>query len=195
MRCSQCGKEKPEGSEACLECVAGPPGSVQYAGFMARSMALACDLFVGLILAMAPTFALTFLFSGRMSGDFWSPALFVLVYVLYMVVAQYFFHTTIGKRLFGLQIRSVARPRPHPDLLELLFRESVGKYLSGCWIGQGFLASTYDSMHMTWADRLVGTVVVKALPVSRTMKVVRILLFVVILLALGLMVLGLAFPS
>ncbi|MBZ5522394.1 MAG: RDD family protein [Acidobacteriia bacterium] len=162
---------------------------------MARLMALVCDVFVGFIIALAPIFGLIFLSAGRVQGDSWSIALFVLVFVLYMTVAQFFFHTTVGKRLFGLQIRTAAKSRAYPDLLELMIRESAGRYLCQWWLGLGFLAATYDSMHMTWADRLAGTVVVRSLPVSRTMKIVRVVLIAGIVIALGLMVLGLMFVT
>ena len=206
MRCSRCGKDNPEDCAACPGCglaFAGvPPAeqpasapSFEYAGFMARAIALVCDLFVGFLIALAPIFGLIFLSAGRVQGDSWSVALFVLVFILYMTIAQFFFHTTVGKRLFGLQIRTAAKARPYPDLLELMVRESVGKYLCQWWLGLGFLAATYDSMHMTWADRLAGTVVVRALPVSRTMKIARVLLIAVILILAGFAVLGLMFVS
>jgi uncharacterized RDD family membrane protein YckC len=201
MQCSKCGNENRENLPACPECgealepQAAPPSqqpesatAPQYAGFTERSLALLCDLFVACVLALPLILITGQIFEG-------GRILFFAVLVLYMTAAQYFFHTTLGKRLFGLQIRTATKTRPYPDLLELLCRESAGKYLCQWWIGQGFLVATYDAMHMTWADRLAGTVVVKALPVSRKMKIARILLLVLAGLVLALMLAGLMFGA
>jgi hypothetical protein len=204
MQCSKCGNENRENLPACPECgealepQAAPPSqqpesatAPQYAGFTERSLALLCDLFVAAILFLPPMALI--LITGQSAE--WGPILFFAVLILYMTAAQYFFHTTVGKRLFGLQIRTAAKARPYPDLLELVFRESAGKFFCQCWGGLGFLAATYDSLHMTWADRLAGTVVVKALPVSRTMKIVRVLLLVFAGLLSGLLLLGLMYGA
>src|SRR6267142_2872558 len=176
MKCPGCEKDISDDESVCSGCglVPGPSVfAVEYAGFSARALALSCDVFVGCILALPPFLLVTTL--TRESSWFW--VLFVPIFVFYMTVAQFVFHTTAGKRLFGLEVRG-AGARVYPDLMALFVRESAGRYLSGLWIAQGYLAATYDSLHMTWADRLAGTIVVKTLPVSRTMKVLRVLLIV-----------------
>lgn len=66
-----------------------------------------------------------------------SDILFYVLTTLYFVVMTYSSGATVGKRMFHLQVQSIEDRKM--TFFEVLFRETVGKYLSGLILCAGYL--------------------------------------------------------
>ena len=79
----------------------------------------------------------------------------------YMVFAQTFYHTTIGKYVFGLEIASARNGGRHPGFGVILLRETIGKFCSAIVFGIGYWRAIRDPRKQTWHDQMADTVVRK----------------------------------
>lgn len=79
--------------------------------------------------------------------------LFALVQIVLLSRGQ-----TVGKRLLKERVL-VERTREPAGLLRMLFRETLGKMISGLFLGLGFWWVLFDRRGQGWHDKLVGTVV------------------------------------
>jgi uncharacterized RDD family membrane protein YckC len=65
---------------------------------------------------------------------------------------------TLGKRLLKERVL-VERTGEPAGLLRMLIRDTIGKMISGLFLGLGFWWILFDSKGQGWHDKLVGTVV------------------------------------
>lgn len=85
----------------------------------------------------------------------------IFIYVLkvgYFVLMTYFTGATLGKKL--LQIRVISEENRKPTFFEILFRESVGKFLSGLILYVGYIMIGADKQKRGLHDILSDTKVV-----------------------------------
>ena len=81
-----------------------------------------------------------------------------LLKVAYFVLLTYFTGSTLGKKL--LQIRVVSTEDRKPTFFEIVFRESVGKFLSGLVLYVGYILIGADKQKRGLHDMLSDTYVV-----------------------------------
>lgn len=140
---------------------------VTYGGFFVRMSAYLIDsLIVGvglviirIMLAVATSF---------MSGDAINASILfnysledIILYickVIYFVLLTYYTGTTLGKRLMNLRV--VNKDGEKPDLFSILYRETVGRFLSGLVIGIGYIMAGIDKEKRGLHDMLADTYVV-----------------------------------
>lgn len=141
--------------------------SIVYAGFFVRLAAYLIDwLIVGSVLLVVrlPIWIATFSGADFLSKDFifqYSAADIVLycLKVLYFTLMTYYSGSTLGKKLFQLQVVSADKERK-PTLFEIVFRESVGKFLSGLIIYVGYFMIGIDKDKRGLHDILSDTRVI-----------------------------------
>ncbi len=81
------------------------------------------------------------------------------VLLVYMVVAQTAFHTTIGKYVHGLEVCSANPNRKYPAFWRILLRESFGRLLSSFFFGIGYWRVNNKERGQALSDEMAGTVV------------------------------------
>lgn len=81
-----------------------------------------------------------------------------LLKVAYFVLLTYFTGSTLGKKL--LQIRVISTEDRKPTFFEIVFRESVGKFLSGLVLYVGYFMIGADKQKRGFHDMLSDTYVV-----------------------------------
>lgn len=135
-----------------------------YAGFFVRWVAFIIDSLVAFIAAgiikipfgLAAGAGLTAL---RSNFIFQYSFIDVIGYVgmaAYFILITYFTHTTLGKMLLNLE---VVTERDEWTFLNILYRETVGRFLSGIMC-IGYLAVLISSRHQGFHDMLCDTYVV-----------------------------------
>lgn len=139
-----------------------------YAGFWVRLAAFALDsaiLAVGLLavrLALAGPFALleqTPLGGQVLFDHTLQDILFWLLAALYNILLVWRCGATPGKRVMNLRV--VARDGSDPGLFSLVYRETVGKYLSG-FACIGYLMAAFTKEKTALHDMLADTRVIYA---------------------------------
>ena len=166
----------PEQAPAHVATIA-PLTSLGYATMGERFLAFLCDASVETILVGA-FLALSY---SKSSLDFYSlkqVALWIIP-ASYMTLAEFLFHGSIGKKLLRIQLQADSDEPRYPSFMQILLRESVGKFVSGALLGIGFLAGTWNDKHKTWADRMGKTVVVKTGNASGALKTVLVPILIV----------------
>lgn len=141
--------------------------SVVYAGFFVRLAAYLIDwLIVGsaLLVVRIPIWIATFSGADFLSKDFifQYSAIDIVLYalkVLYFTLMTYYTGSTLGKKLFQLQVVSADEGRK-PTLFEIVFRESVGKFLSSLIIYVGYIMIGIDKDKRGLHDILSDTRVI-----------------------------------
>jgi uncharacterized RDD family membrane protein YckC len=98
-----------------------------------------------------------------------STLLFLAVLLIYMVVAQAWRHTTIGKYAVGIEVRSDNASRQYPSFWRILLRETVGRICSFVFWGAGYWTCIGHPKKQAWSDRMASTVVVVR-PTNRVLK-------------------------
>jgi uncharacterized RDD family membrane protein YckC len=149
-----------------------PPLSLGYASMGERFLAFLCDAAVGVILVRA-FIALSYS-SSSLDFDRLQELAFLIIPASYMTLAEFFFHGSIGKKLLRIQIQTDSSPPRDPIFIQILFRESIGKFVSGAVLGIGFLAASWHDKHATWADRMANTVVIRTGYASYKLKAVLV---------------------
>jgi hypothetical protein len=81
--------------------------------------------------------------------------------VLYMTIGQAIYHTTIGKYILGLEVRSSVYNDNYPGLGRILLRETLGRLFSSFFFGVGYWGSAKPPQYQAWSDRMADTVVCK----------------------------------
>jgi hypothetical protein len=84
---------------------------------------------------------------------------FILSLFLYMTVAQTAYHTTIGKYVMGIEVRSARLDKKYPSFWRVLLRETVGRILSSLFWGAGYWTAIRRTEKQAWSDQLAGTIV------------------------------------
>ncbi len=85
-----------------------------------------------------------------------------LLGLAHTLVGLYFWAqgTSPGKRTLGLYVYSSQTGR-RLGFWPMLFRETVGKWISGAAMGLGYLWLVFDRHRQSWHDKLVSSVVLK----------------------------------
>jgi hypothetical protein len=124
-----------------------------YATMWERLKAYICD-FAVIFMALG-----TFIVSGGALEN----AVFAgtLGLIAYMVLSQWICHTTIGKYLFGLELRSASPNQRYPSFWALLSRETGGRLVSMPFFCAGYWSAIRRPQNQAWSDRIAGTVVVR----------------------------------
>jgi hypothetical protein len=94
----------------------------------------------------------------------------LLVLMIYMTVAQATCHTTIGKYIFELEVRSSLPRESYPTLGRIITRETIGRVVSSWLLGIGYWTSARYPLYQAWSDKWADTVVCRrsTKPVLRT---------------------------
>lgn len=139
--------------------------NIFYGGFFARMAAAWTDaLLVSCVLIFLRIPAWTMAGSGNF---LYQPILFqftpwdIFLYLLgrtYYVLLTYGTGATFGKKLFSLRVVSADGEKLR--LFDVLYRETLGKYLSGVFLGIGYLMAGADREKRALHDMLCDTRVV-----------------------------------
>lgn len=84
--------------------------------------------------------------------------LLYLIGVIYFVAFTYCTSTTIGKRIMNLRV--ISTTGHELNLLQVIYRETVGKYLSAVIFSIGYLLIIVDKEKKALHDRLADTKVI-----------------------------------
>ena len=139
---------------------------LNYAGFLPRLVAFAIDnlliaivlLFVKIPLGIATLISGASMLTKPVLFEFSTlDIIFYLLGVLYFVIATYNTGTTFGKWLLKLKV--VSSNNTKPSFLDLVYRETIGRYLSSI-IFIGYIIIPFDSEKRGLHDRLCDTRVI-----------------------------------
>ena len=126
------------------------------AGFGPRAAAFVIDrllLALALLVVRIPA-----LFSGGGTAIlFRFTAVDVLTYVLvsvYFILLTYFTGSTLGKKIMGLRVEKEDGSKP--SAVDVIYRETVGRYLSGI-LYLGYFMALADSRHRAFHDYICDT--------------------------------------
>lgn len=143
---------------------------VTYAGFFVRLAAYVIDsliLFVGLFIIRMLLWGLMLAGSKTVLGGnilFHYDLKDIILYLLesvYFIVLTYCTGTTIGKRMMNLRVVCADETRK-PSLLCIIYRETIGKFLSGVILAVGYLMIAVDKECRGIHDMLCDTRVIYA---------------------------------
>lgn len=141
-----------------------------YAGFWARAAAFVIDCIIVWFLRLATRFAL-FLSFGLFTGEnpldsvllfqyTWKDGLLYAAGALYFVLFTYYTGATPGKK--ALNLRVVSADNMPLTFINVLFRETVGRFLSAFVLGLGYLAAGLTVEKKAFHDMLCDTRVIYA---------------------------------
>lgn len=140
---------------------------VFYGGFFVRLAAAWLDAVLVSLALLALRLPLWLMSWG--SSPLYQPILFrfslwdIFLYLLgsvYYILLTYTTGATLGKKLFSLRV--VAADGKRLSLWDVLYRETIGKYLSGAFLGIGYLMAGLDREKRAFHDILSDTRVVYA---------------------------------
>lgn len=142
-------------------------GKYMYAGFWVRTAAYLIDsaiIFLGLLavrlililpdLVFGNAFNRSILFTYSMKD--------IIIYLcgaLYFVLCTYYKGTTIGKKMMNLQVIN-ADGTTQLSFINVLYRETVGRFLSKILLCAGYIVIGFDSEKRGFHDMLCDTRVV-----------------------------------
>ncbi len=158
MTCQTCQKEVTPNSFFCVWCDAfiPTPGKGKKANLFTRWFALVIDPLIAIALYFI---ALAIFGSINEELGVTSAILFPLLYfVWYLTLFRKGF--TPGKLLLGLQVVN-HQSGDIPGFGKMFVREIVGRFLSGLFLGIGYIWALFDNNSQAWHDKLAGTVVIK----------------------------------
>lgn len=148
---------------------------VIYAGFWVRLAAYAIDsvlVFLGLLIVRLILAAVMSALQGTVLGGnvlFHYTLKDILLYlcqVLYFILCTYYTGTTLGKRALNLRVVN-ADEGEKLSLLDVIYRETVGRFLCSVTAGIGYLIAGLDSEKRGIHDMLCDTRVVYAVKVKK----------------------------
>lgn len=140
-----------------------------YAGFWVRLAAYLVDTVIVTVillicrLTMAWLFALISAspFSGNILFEYtWKDIILYLIGAVYYILCIWLAGTTAGKRLFNLRV--VSADEGQLSLVDVIYRETVGKFLSGVILSIGFIMAGIDKEKRALHDMLCDTRVIYA---------------------------------
>lgn len=145
-----------------------------YAGFFVRFIAYAIDSMIATLIVGIVKLPFVFASSGGtgfLNGNFIfdHSVLDVFTYVgvtAYFVLLTYFSHSTLGKKLFRLQ---VVTQNGEWTLVNVLYRETIGRFLSSIMC-IGYLAVLVTKQKQGFHDMLSDTFVIYANMVSASQE-------------------------
>ena len=159
---------------------------VSYAGFWVRLAAYCIDsviVFAGLLFVRLFISGITAALEGTALGGnvlFQYTLKDILLYVfhvLYFILCTYLTGTTLGKRAMNLRVVSVDEGQ-RLSLLDVVYRETVGRFLCSLSIGIGYIIVGFDREKRGIHDMLCDTRVIyakkiKVFPVYQMPKDIR----------------------
>lgn len=159
MDCPKCRKEIAAESFFCIWCstFVPEPSKGQKAGLFARWIAWTIDPLIALILYFVGIGIF-----GAISRGLGIIAA-VLLPVVYLIWFFKLFRTgqTPGKKLLGLHVVN-CQTGQIPGFGKMFVREIVGRFISGLFLGIGYIWAIFDKNSQAWHDKIAGTVVVKS---------------------------------
>lgn len=140
-----------------------------YAGFGVRLVAYIVDiLLVGMVTGTLELMVLVLslvvednIFMKNILFDI--PVITIIAYLIqsfYFIIMTYTSGSTIGKKLFKIKVISVDE---RLSLWDVIYRESIGRYLSAVCVYIGYFVAVVDSEKRTLHDMLSDTRVVYAI--------------------------------
>ncbi len=146
-----------------------PVGTVSAGSLGGRLAAYIGDMVVIHFIAMLGGVIVAFFHPVQISEPF-DRLVGLLVLMIYMTVAQATCHTTIGKYIFGLEVRSSLPRESYPTLGRIITRETIGRVVSLWLFGVGYWTSARYPLYQAWSDKWADTVVCRrsTKPVLRT---------------------------
>lgn len=141
---------------------------LEYAGFWVRLAAYMIDLgivwigllFVKLVINIV-SFAGGDLFRSRLLFHYTlRDIILYLLQVVYFILLTYYTETTPGKRLLNLRV--VSADRGKLSFVNVVYRETVGRFLCGLSIGIGYIMAGVDREKRGLHDMLCDTRVIYA---------------------------------
>ena len=159
VACTACGIANPWDALYCSNCgtllgdvpvVAAPAVAVEHVGFGIRLVAQIAD-FVVLVVALVILSTLA--------------AFVPFVSILYIPLFIYGFYRdmkekTPGKILVGIKV--VNQAGEEVSFWRRVLREVIGKFVSGFFLGLGYISVAFDAKKQAWHDKIAGTYVVRA---------------------------------
>lgn len=140
----------------------------EFAGFWVRFAAYLIDyviVFAGLLIVrifIALVFAKTNFWDSAILFQFsLKDIMLYLLSVLYFILLTYYTGTTVGKRVMNLRVISACE-NEQPTLLDIIYRETVGKFLSGLFLSVGYILAGLDKEKRALHDILCDTRVIYA---------------------------------
>lgn len=141
--------------------------TVHYAGFGIRLLAFAIDniilffplFIVRLGLFIIGNFGFSILTTEILFQYTISDIVLYLLRILYFVLLTYFTHTTLGKRICKLKVVSSDITTDY-SFFDILYRETIGRYLSGVILYIGYFLMFINPEKMTLHDILSDTKVI-----------------------------------
>ena len=137
-----------------------------YAGFLVRLVAYIVDSFIiGILLIIlnVPKFILNMvgvsILDTKVLFNFsvWEIILYLLS-IIYFVALTYYYGRTVGKRV--MKVKVISSEKEKLSFWNVVYREVIGKYLSGLLCGIGYLTVIFDNKKRAVHDMLGYTLVV-----------------------------------
>ncbi len=138
-----------------------------YAGFFVRFFAYVLDMVILALVLMMPNLVIFFIGLANSDVFFLKPILFhfslwdIVQYLLmtaYFVLFTYFSGSTLGKK--ALSIKVVGSKGEKLSFLNVLYRETIGKYLSALILNLGYLLIFADKEKRGLHDIMADTNVI-----------------------------------
>lgn len=146
---------------------------VRFAAFLIDSVVVFAGLLVVRIFLMAGTWIVggKFLNAEILFRFTVKDILFYLFQSMYFILLTYYTGTTLGKRALNLLVVS-SDENARPSLTDIIYRETVGRFLSGLFLCAGYIMAGVDKEKCALHDFLCDTRViyakkVKVIPVFR----------------------------
>ena len=160
-----------------LNAVPAPTGSEHnpvaplpvYGSLGNRFTAYLADLIVIYLVVIAVYFSTTLLKLPLSTDEGISQLVTFVTIFVYMIIAQSLYHTTVGKYVHGLEVRSQRSEKDYPAFWRIAIRETVGRVLSSLFWGAGYWLAIKKPRRQAWSDELAGTVVT-ARPTNQVLK-------------------------
>jgi len=163
--CPNCGAEVPPGGRWCGICHSNVVNPA--VGKLATPGKRLGAYFLDFVI---PVLAVMFIFGigglgvaagGRRAGGTLGVLLASVLVIVYIVWAIRLFAqgTTPGKKALGMYV--VKEDGQRAGFLTMLFREWIGKWISGFLLGLGYLWILIDKDRQAWHDKLASTFVVE----------------------------------
>jgi len=130
-----------------------------YATMGQRFTAYLVDLIIVYLIVISIYFASAAFHLPLSASEGESQTLGFLALFVYMIVAQASYHTTIGKYVHGLEVRSDRPNKKYPALWRILVRETIGRLCSCFFWGAGYWLAIRKPKKQAWSDEIAGTIV------------------------------------
>lgn len=137
---------------------------IKYSGFWRRFLAMFTD---GFMLFMPNLYAIWFVSKSSTLVELLANAIQMLAIITlpmifisaaYSIFSIHYFGTTIGKALAGIWI--VRESGEKLSVKRALFRQTVGRKVSGALLGAGYWSLIKNPKKQTWHDQMVGSLAI-----------------------------------